>query len=50
MEHTPKNILLRAVKSEEEKWTEQKDKELEDCMEFLHVHPTLERLLENDQG
>lgn len=58
MEHTPKNILIRAVKNQKTKTIEtnteklnQKgervisSKELADCMEFLRVSPTLEKLL-----
>lgn len=41
MEHTPKNILIRAVR----KTAEKKETDLEACMEFLHVNPTLKRLL-----
>lgn len=42
MEHTPKNILLRAVK--------RKDKSSKDCgakelAEHLHIHTTLQELL-----
>ena len=46
MEHTPKNILIRAVKTGRKK--DKKDRQ--DMMEALHVRPTLERLLypEND--
>lgn len=54
MEHTPKNILLRAVKRrggkrielpqrEEERETQRR--RLEACMKELHVEPTLRRLL-----
>lgn len=52
MEHTPKNILIRAVKGAEpkearkEKQSEETAAELQACMEFLHVNPTLARLLE----
>lgn len=52
MEHTPKNILIRAVKGAEpkearkEKQSEEAAAELQACMEFLHVNPTLARLLE----
>jgi len=42
MEHTPKNILIRAVKGNRPK----KSPELSACMEFLHVQPTLRELLE----
>ena len=52
MEHTPKNILIRAVKGAEpkearkEKQSEGAAAELQACMEFLHVNPTLAGLLE----
>lgn len=45
MEHTPKNILIRAVKREKEARTENKETKLMECMEFLGVSPSLERLL-----
>jgi SAM-dependent methyltransferase len=43
MEHTPKNILLRAVRESEAKTVH--GKSLQECMEFLSVQPTLSRLL-----
>lgn len=46
MEHTPKNILIRAVKGSRPK----ESKELTACMEFLGVDPTLKRLLDNKRG
>lgn len=42
MEHTPKNILIRAVKGKERG----RNKKLDDCMKELHVQPALSRLLE----
>lgn len=48
MEHTPKNILIRAVKQPERIVYDRKEdrsSELEACMEFLHVQPTLRGLL-----
>ena len=48
MEHTPKNILLRAVKKPEKIRRGDaagKPGELERCMASLHVTPTLEKLL-----
>ena len=42
MEHTPKNILIRAVKQGQPK---DHEKELQELMEFLHVKPTLAELL-----
>lgn len=46
MEHTPKNILLRAVKKRitEEK-QKQKTEKIEECISFLGVNPTLKHLL-----
>ena len=41
MEHTPKNLLIRAVKTGKSRNIE----ELNGMMEKLHIHPTLERLL-----
>ena len=43
MEHTPKNILIRAVK--EGKRTTKRSKEYENCVNLLGVEPTLEKLL-----
>ena len=43
MEHTPKNILIRAVWDGRKK---QKEKELQEIMDFLSVKPTLAALLE----
>lgn len=45
MEHTPKNILLRAVKSGRQKRTE----ELTKMMEELHVSPTLAALMREER-
>ena len=46
MEHTPKNILIRAVN------TGNKDakalKDIEECQEFLHADPTLGKLLKEE--
>lgn len=43
MEHTPKNILLRAVKTG--KKNKQAEIEIEKCRDFLHAEPTLGKLL-----
>lgn len=43
MEHTPKNILLRAVKTGKQK---ENGEALRRCEELFHVEPTLKRLLE----
>ena len=42
MEHTPKNILIRAVKSGKKKNNEES---IRVCEEFFHVNPTLGKLL-----
>ncbi len=42
MEHTPKNILIRAVRDEKKTKTSDMTKP---CEEFLHVQPTIGRLL-----
>lgn len=44
MEHTPKNILIRAVKGGRR--GENQDA-IRACEEFLHVSPTLGRLLDH---
>lgn len=41
MEHTPKNILIRAVKDKKSG----RNQKLDDCMKALHVQPALSRLL-----
>ena len=46
MEHTPKNILLRAVKSGKQKTSG----ELTELMEELHVSPTLAALLRTERN
>lgn len=47
MEHTPKNILIRAVKQGGPK---DNRKEIEDILQFLGTEQTLARLLLEDQG
>lgn len=42
MEHTPKNILIRAVKT----GIYQEDKKIKELMESLQIHPTLLKLFE----
>lgn len=52
MEHTPKNILIRAVRKKEptaERRQEEKDK-IADVMEFLQIEPTLWKLSESTTG
>ena len=46
MEHTPKNILLRAVRTGTEKIPKKgAGTEIEKCERFLQIEPTLGRLL-----
>lgn len=45
MEHTPKNILIRAVKTGQKT----KDDKMRQCMNFLNVHPLLPSLLEKEE-
>lgn len=46
MEHTPKNILIRAVKgTETERTKEKKLEKIHQCEEFFDVHPTLGALM-----
>lgn len=49
MEHTPKNILIRAVKEPEKirRAGGRRTDSLQACMDFFHVHPTLQTLLED---
>ena len=47
MEHTPKNILIRAVKTG--KHVDNKREELTKLFQFLQIDPTLDRLLKNEQ-
>lgn len=44
MEHTPKNLMIRAVKTDRLR-PAGKNISLEKTMEFLHVKPTLKELL-----
>lgn len=46
MEHTPKNLLIRAVKGKKPC----KSKELRRCMSELHAEPTLAKLLEKQEA
>ena len=48
MEHTPKNILLRAVKKGSP--AAKSRKEAEDCERFLKIQPTLGMLLAEQKG
>lgn len=45
MEHTPKNILIRAVKTGKRK---ENQEAIRECERFLHVSPTLSRLLQKE--
>lgn len=45
MEHTPKNILIRAVRREHAPEQPKHSEALAECMDFLHVSPTLARIL-----
>jgi len=51
MEHTPKNILIRAIKRDKKgkNKSEQKD-DISVCLEELHIEPTLEKLLDYKRG
>lgn len=42
MEHTPKNLLIRAVYTGKKK---ENDEQLRSCLDAFGLHPTLERLL-----
>ncbi len=44
MEHTPKNLLIRAVKKNSMRPVSRKD-DIDGVMEFLHITPTLEKLI-----
>ncbi|MBQ7839199.1 MAG: SAM-dependent methyltransferase [Lachnospiraceae bacterium] len=50
MEHTPKNILLRAVRRGSEKSKDTGERSSETLSEALHVHTTLQKLFEKDRG
>ena len=47
MEHTPKNILIRAVRTDKRA---DNDEVIRRCEEFLHVSPTLGRLLNKGES
>lgn len=56
MEHTPKNILLRAVKRAGIGYApgsisnnKKQQEELQNLRDFLHIHPTLQNLLDNPE-
>ena len=47
MEHTPKNLLIRAVKRNDgnERKQQETRQKINEVIEFLHIDPTLKRLL-----
>ena len=45
MEHTPKNLLIRAVKNENKKKDIQQQEKWEACAKAFHAEPTLQKLL-----
>ena len=49
MEHTPKNLMIRAVKSKGMRPLRKSDP-LKEITEFLHLDPTLKRLLEDSEA
>jgi SAM-dependent methyltransferase len=50
IEHTPKNILIRAVKRKStDQTSDTKAEELAECMEFLEVTPCLLKLLKEEE-
>ena len=51
MEHTPKHLLIRAVKNHQAKHNVQQKQAWDDCGQAFHVHPSLEKLLfDTDEG
>ena len=48
IEHTPKNLLIRAVKNENRKDNEKQRMAWENCMQAFHVEPALKKLLFED--
>ena len=48
MEHTPKNLLIRAVKNENRKEDIKQRMAWENCMQAFHVEPALKKLLFED--
>ena len=49
IEHTPKNILIRAIKKTDEPIEKEGLKKYKDCIDFLNIEPTLYKLLINDK-
>ena len=50
IEHTPKNILIRAVRVKEKTPTKDTIKSYEECCKFLSIEPTLHQLLCQPEG
>ena len=51
MEHTPKNLLIRAVKKDKRKENPQQREAWEKCVQVYGAAPTLQRLLfQNTDG
>jgi SAM-dependent methyltransferase len=48
MEHTPKNILIRAVKRKNSQANAEQKRNYTELVDFLHVSPCLERLFEEE--
>ncbi len=48
MEHTPKNLLIRAVKRSNPKRIK-RERSVAETLEFLHIEPTLKKLLESEK-
>lgn len=46
MEHTPKNILIRAVKTENAERRRRAEESIKACEEFFHISPAIGRLLD----
>ncbi len=46
MEHTPKNILIRAVKMSSAEGKKRAEESIKACEEFFHISPTIGRLLD----
>lgn len=46
MEHTPKNILIRAVKTGNAEGRKRAEESIKACEEFLHISPAIGRLLD----
>lgn len=49
IEHTPKNILIRAVKRKNDRGNKEQKRKYTELVDFLGVSPCLQRLLEEEQ-